>query len=788
MMRPLTLAAALAASSALTAWSLPAAGQTGRPAQYFPIAEVAPPAVYHAAATAAPARRPAPFVRPQTAATAPTPAPSFANDTAPAPASGQDRVVDLPAPGSEGSERAVITADELTHDKGLDTVTARGGVEIHYAGRLLMADTVSYQITKDHATASGNVTVVEPDGTTLFADYVELENELKEGLIQEIRLLLKDGSRAAARQAVRAGDRTVMSQGVYSACDSCTTDPSRPLTWQIKAMRVVHDQKTKDITYRDAWMEVFGVPVAYTPYLSHPDPTVERRSGLLAPSYGGTRDLGFTLKVPYYYVISPHQDVTLAPMITTDEGFVLSGEHRLAFDRGRIVSEGSITKDSEGRVRNHLFAKGEIDLDSTWRAGADINLASDETYLRRYGFDSSAFLTTRPYLEGFSQRSYTLVEAYYFQDMLNHDDKVIDLDPPIVAPTAGWHYVSAPGQQGGWHTADVSTAVISRTDGPDSRRLTAEYGWHLPYTSPLGEVYRLDLSLRGDAYHVEDVPNPAGGANIDGATGRLIPTAALTWSLPLERSHTSYHEVIEPIVMGVISPRGQNLDRVPNEDSLDFEFDETSLFQIDRFPGYDRIENGPRINYGLRYSAYGSAFGRLGALIGQSWRAWPDGGFRPGSGMDEQFSDYVGRVTLRPNDNLDMVYRFRLDKDTLEAKRNNLSLAVGPPILRLGVDYLSLEGTPLDEGGAEPTDSLSTSLTSAFSRYWTARMHARYDLTEDGGPLSVGGGLSYEDECLRVDLSGAREYTYDRDYEGGYRVGLRLVLKTLGEVQTSAGQ
>ncbi len=256
----------------------------------------------------------------------------------------------------------------------------------------------------------------------------------------------------------------------------------------------------------------------------------------------------------------------------------------------------------------------------------------------------------------------------------------------------------------------------------------------------------------------------------------------------MERPHDSFHEVFEPIVMGVVSPRGQNRERIPNEDSLDFEFDETNLFQADRFPGRDRIEGGPRVNYGLKYSAYGGTLGRFTATVGQSWHAFPDGEFSPTSGMDEKLSDYIGRVTIRPNENLDLLYRFRLDKDSLKAQRNNLAVAVGPPLLRLSGNYLSLAGSPLENGGADATETLQMALSSSFSRYWTIGAETRYDLDSTSDPIEIGGSLDYEDECMAVALTAAREYTYDRDYEGGFRVALRVVLKTLGEAQTSAGQ
>ncbi|SIS72326.1 LPS-assembly protein LptD [Insolitispirillum peregrinum] len=696
----------------------------------------------------------------------------------------------LEGPGSAQDERAQITADELIHDKTLDTVTARGGVEIQYGGRILLADTVNYQPGKDHASATGNVTILEADGNTLFAEHVELDDKLTAGVAKEFRLILTDGSRAAARQAVRSGgNRTEMDHAVYSACDSCAKDPSAPPLWQIKALKVVHDQEAKDVTYHDAWVELAGVPVMYTPYMSHPDPSVKRQSGFLAPSYGGTSGLGATLTTPYYFAISPYQDFTFSPMFTTDEGVMLGGEYRLRGTKGELKMEGSITKDNDERIRNHFKLFSKLAIDDTWRAGADINLTSDDTYMRRYGFRSQSFLISRPYVEAFSRRSYAVMEGYYFQDLRSSSSTI---EAPVVVPSLQWNYSSAPTSKGAYHTADLGFVSLLRdstntSQSADSRRLSASYGWHLPYVGPIGDVYKMDLSVRGDAYSVEDVLQ-TDGSLYTGTVGRVIPEAAFTWSLPFDRTQRKYHEIIEPMVQAVVSPRGQNSDKIPNEDSIDFEFDDTNLFSTNRFTGRDRTESGTRVNYAMRYSAYNNANGKIDVALGQTWHATPDGTFDTLSGLSEEFSDYVGRVQVRPTSNFDVLYRFRFDKDSLEARRNEVGLRVGPPTLRFSSTYDMLDSKPLTTGSEREQEQLKVGLSSQVSRYWRLGLETYHDLGENGGPLRVTGTARYDDECFTMDLSAGRDYTYDRDYEDGYRIGLRVTFKTLGEVQTSASQ
>jgi len=215
----------------------------------------------------------------------------------------------------ETDQPTLVTADEITYNEELDTVTARGNVELSQGDRILRASTVTYNRRADMVTATGEVTLLEPSGEVVFAEYVELSGDLRDGFAEKMRLLLTDDSRLAGASGRRVnGDRSVLQKGVFSPCALCEEDPQRPPLWQLKAERVIHDESSKDVIYNDATLEFFGVPVAYTPYFRHPDPTVDRRSGLLAPTYGFSEDLGLNIGVPYYWVIAPDKDATLEPV------------------------------------------------------------------------------------------------------------------------------------------------------------------------------------------------------------------------------------------------------------------------------------------------------------------------------------------------------------------------------------------------------------------------------------------------------------------------------------------
>ena len=613
----------------------------------------------------------------------------------------------------------LLTADQVDYDRENSIVRATGNVEIAQGARILKADTVSYNQKTGVVMASGHVSLTEPTGEVIFAEKVELTKEMREGVIDNIRMLFPDESRFAANGAVRTGgNRTEMRKATFSPCKLCETDPTKPPLWQIKADKVVHDQAAQRIEYYDGSMEIFGVPVAYAPVFWHPDPTVKRRSGFLTPTFGRSSQLGASAQVPYYMVLSPDWDATFAPIFYTEERPVAAGEVRHRFKNGEFKFFGSLTQahqrshdgeiESGSQLRGHVFADGRFDIDETWRGGFDAALSLDDTYLRLYDFSSKETLVNRGFVEGFRGRTYASAEGFYFQGMRSDENQE---EIPVVAPYLNYNFVSEPLSFGGRWTLDANLLGLTREVGTDSRRLSAITGWQMPLIGPIGDVVTFSANLQTDLYWVNGVAvgNNA-GASFNGIRGRVFPQAMVDWRYPLVRDYGNVRQLLEPRIAGVIGPNGRNPGEIPNEDSIDLEFDDTNLFSRDRFPGIDRVESGQRLIYGLRSAFYGDAGGQTEIFIGQSYRLREDDLFRSGSGLEDHLSDVVGRVTVRPADYLDLSYRFRLDHDTFKARRNEVRLSAGPTPIRLSLNYLFLdEDTDLEEFGSR--EEISANLT-----------------------------------------------------------------------------
>ena len=702
-----------------------------------------------------------------------------------------------PAPNARNP--VIFSADQVQYDQDHDLVIATGNVQLSQTDQILLADKVTYNQRTDTVTASGHVSLLQPTGDIVFSDYVELHDDMRDGFIKDVRILLSDRSRLAANTGRRVdGNRIEMRRGVFSPCELCQKDPTRPPVWQIKAEQVIDDKATQTVEYHDAVMEIDGIPIFYTPYFSHPDPSVKRQSGFLPPTVGSGSTLGFHTKIPYYWAISPDKDLTVEPIFTTNAGQVLGGEYRQRFGNGRIDTQASIAVDAGGgaisganpvppppSTRGHIFSNGEFDLSDDWRTGFNIERESDLTYMLRYGFATPVnYLTSRLYAENFGANSYANISAYGFQSL---NPEIGDSASPFVAPDATYKWTSDPDAIGGRFGFQGNIVNLAHPHGLDMRRASVGASWQLPFTDALGGRYNFQANLRTDGYWSNGLTLADSGTDAGTAfAGRVFPQMMLKWRWPWVRAGSGGNMLIEPIAAFVAAPNGGNPATIPNEDSQGFEFDETSLFVADRFPGYDLVDSGQRVDYGLHGELKTQSLGKWDALVGESYRFEQSSAFAPGSGLTSRRSDVVGRVVLSTGSYLDFIYRFRLDHADLAVQRQEIGIAAGPSNLRVGLNYISIAPIP---GVTTPTsgtpisgDQVNLSLSAALTRYWSVALNDTRNIAGGGGAtINAGASVTYRDDCFAVVTSITQSGISLGDIRPGVSMMVTFVLPPLGE-------
>lgn len=683
----------------------------------------------------------------------------------------------------DASKPVLLEAEQMGYDSNAGLVVASGHVEVTQGNYILQADKLTYFLNDNRVKAAGNVVLLEPSGSVIFADEVALSDDLKNGVVQQFRVRMADNSLFAAENAKRENAKKItMNNAVFSPCPLCQKkngEVGDPL-WQIKAKKIDVDEQAQQVEYTNAWMELYGMPIMYTPYFMHPTPNADRKTGLLIPEYSHSSQLGTTFKAPVYINIAPNQDATLTPFLTTDEGPVMIGEYRYRTDKGQFQFNGSITnpqnRDATGKLtdgrqlRGHLFAKGNSSINEQWTWGFDVNRSSDDTYLRRYEYGNYDLLTSQVYADRIEGRNIARVQGVMFQGLELNDNPDYE---PYIFPSVDAHFESKPQWKGVRTYADINSVALQRRVGTDSRRLSSTLGIKVPFATQGGHIFETDASVRGDAYSVSDV-TLQDGSNFTGETQRALPKLTTSWRYPLIKPINKQTSLlVEPTAMIVARSNGNNSDKIPNEDSLTQEFSDNNLFSDDRFAGFDRVEDGTHGIYGVRSRLQLPNDAHIGAMLGQDIRIDGNTNYPLADDLSQDMSDIVGRVSGHYKAT-ELSYRFRADEQTGDLKRNELGAAIDLSPVTLQTDYMRLN----NDATLNDREEIIASGTYAINDRWGLHAFGHKDL-DTNRMIDAGGGFTFTHDCITIYTQVRRDYIRDRDVEPNTSISLRVGLKNL---------
>ena len=668
-----------------------------------------------------------------------------------------------PKPVAPVDNQVLLQADQVVYDDEHKMVSAVGHVEIVDQGRTLLAELVDYDQNTYTVTAKGHVSLTDTRGNVAFADHMVLTDHMRDGALKGFGALIGKSGRLAARSAQRVGGTTLIAHnGVYSPCKICQQTGSRTPLWQVKAERIVYDQTKHQVRFTSATIEVKGVPVAWLPAVSVPDPTVRYSTGLLTPEVGNSTKIGYFVRAPIYVEISSSQDVTVAPMVSTSGGEVLQAEYRLRLNNGGMWLQGSGAYNPKGglsgtpgaQTYGHLFGAGRFALSDTWRTGFDIQTTTNAAYMRFYDISFLDRLVNDLFIEDTPGRSRFNLASYYFEGLRSTD---VASRIPYLLPRLEASFIPTAKVAGGSFRADLSGVAIGRDSGRNDQRVTGEINWKTPVVWGNGQIWTFVLDARGDAYRFQN-PATAAATGSDSYLQRGTAYGALDWRWPfIAQGGGGRSYVIEPIAQFIAQPYGGNPAGLRIEDASDFEFSDTNVFSFNQVPGYDLIESGPRANVGARAEAFFPG-GSVEGQVGQTYRVKPDPKFAAFSGNSGASSDIVGSLSVKfPH--LDITDRLDVDRGNGSVRRHELYVTSSFDRTSLQVSYVQLPTSVLTLG-LPSRQELNTQLDLNIWRNWQVFVAGQRDL-DAGQFLNTEFGLGYEDECLAISLAYRRKYTED---------------------------
>lgn len=680
----------------------------------------------------------------------------------------------LPINANAQTPPASLIADQVIVDGENETITASGSVEIFYNDQRLRARSITYDIENDKIFAQGPIRLETRDGVVLLATMAELSSDMRNGIIRSARLILNRQLQIASAEGKRINGRyNALEKVIASSCRIC--EGSETPIWQIRAERVIHDELKRRIYFKNAYFDLFGVPIAYLPAMHIPDPTVKRASGWLTPDFSSSEIYGYGIKIPYFVTLGQHADITFTPFLTTKGGKILETEFRRKFRNANLnFSSAWALNDgiTDRRQRGFIDSTGEIQLKHGFRGRFQLNVVSDRSFLQEFDYSGEDRLISFARIQRTRNRDTFDFRLEGYQSLRDEETQG---QIPFLLPAVEYRRVMNMPNDLGRLGFTLNSVNLRRSDGRDVFRL----GANLDFRKETRLKNGIELAAIGDLQF--DLYNINGDSNYSDANiNRFVPTAAIELRWPWIKTNSKATHIIEPVAQLVFSKSYQSSD-IPIEDSLLPEFDETNLFALNRFPGRDASETGLRANIGINYLRYAPKGWTLGLTLGQVFRNATNDDFPVSSGLRGPSSDFVAAVSLDLPSGLRAVSRGLFSPSSGEFRRADFEVSY--QTANIGIEtsyiYLASDAADLTSNPLPQRQEFTFDGRYRLSSHWELNTGFRYDIAENSAS-SAKAGVSYGNECIQVGLSVSRRMATTQGVPSSTNIGLKVNLAGLG--------
>lgn len=678
-------------------------------------------------------------------------------------------------------------ADNVVVNQADGSLFATGNVELKQANNTLRADEVTYYRNQNKAIARGNVVHIDGDGTVTNAAMMEIDTEFSHILAETIISNFTTGEWISADHADRiAGDRGIFDASRFTPCKCDFLNGERPL-WDIKASQSVRNEKTQTITHYNVRMNVLNVPVGYLPFLTHPDWTVRRRSGFLTPSFIISSDLGFTPSIPYYQIIDETSDAEFTTYKYQYRGLGVKSRYRKLWDRAELNAT-VYTANVETYKKNRELV-GAVDatyasrIGNGWNIKANLRRASQDTFMRRYGFNDDTSLKSTIMATRTIDNRYYSVEASDRQSLLASDKT---LNEPTVLPSIFYEKTEKGWRENQQFRTELSAVQLDNDQGHDMARWSGIFEVAEDFELPLG-IANYEANVTGNYYSIHTKPDSA--ATTLGDISFVTPALSVGWRLPIAVVGANRTAILEPQARLAFIGGKDRTSVIPNRDASDYRIDEANLFLLNRYQGKDYILPGTRADIGVSATTNDNFFGDVSGFFGVSRRLSGKTSAGLNTDQGDKYSNFVASLTANPANSLNLLWSGRLSsKDlTLNESKTSLSSALGAGSLSLTHNQLAKAYfASSDDDREELSATYSQSLIGGWQFLATQLWDLSYGKTrrkKSTAALSWNGGVQ---DCLYITINYEHDPVADRDVSGIDQLNFVIGFKNLGAISQSA--
>ena len=442
-------------------------------------------------------------------------------------------------------------------------------------------------------------------------------------------------------------------------------------------------------------------------------------------------------------------------------------------------SRPSSIADSIGYDFRGSFATSGNFQFNNWNLDFSGKFVSDDTFLRRFNLDDETDIKSYLSLSRYWGNAKLEINSIYYSSLLPEKDG----SEPLILPEVKFSWNPEKIIFGGKSKISINTlGIVRKTDG-NTYRVSSEIDWERQIINNNGHIFKLNLNIRGDAYRTSKkwTPNNSSRlflANPLGQTRdiyRLLPSVDIEWRLPLKYDFSN--TIIEPIIQIAYSVDNNKNIEIPNEDSIGFELNSHNIFTRNRMPGKDLWETGSRINYGFKFSHFFNESGVFSGLVGQSYKFKNPDSFEKGSGLDEKLSDFVLDFLFKPNKEITLSYKGRLDDNDIDLRRSELDMLITYPKWGIRAGHVLLNNVEILNFKEQREARLATFFNITES--WLIQAALRYDVVSKNS-LNNRISVVYIDDCMSFEIGFRRKFSEYRDLKPSNSFMIKFNVFTFG--------
>ncbi len=652
----------------------------------------------------------------------------------------------------------------------------------------IFLENFEYSVESNFFKSIGKIKIIDTNNNSYNFSQIFIDEKKREIIGSDIKAFLNQEDfkidknnkpRVFANTVKIENQNSEFTKSIFTLCDYRKGDKCPP--WSLQASRMSHDKKKKTIYYDNAVIKIYDLPIFYLPKLSHPDPTVDRRSGFLPPSFSDSKNLGPGFETPYYWDLGMDKDLTLTTKLFSSENPLFLGEYRQAFNKSNLVSNFGYTegykKINENKIagsKYHFFSKFVKKFKNEKGADNELKLnvqrVSNKKYLKLYKIKDDLINYEDDILENslsFAHEDEDLffgIKASAYEDLTenNKNDEYEYILPDIILDKNLF-------SSSKYGYADLQSNIVFHNYETNkfTKFFVNDIDWkynQINYPSGikgrlLGKLKNVNYEAKNTSVYKSDTTN-----ELFGAVGYLTEINFF------KKMRDNAAHLLTPKMLLRYAPGHMR------KETENTRLNHSNVFKLDRLNTNKNFENGLSATLGFDYEINKSNK-KLDFSIAQIINEKENQNMPSSSSLNQRFSDIIGHSELEINDTISLNYDFALDQNYKSLNYNELSTNFDFNSIKFDFGYLQEKEHIGDQEYFKGKIDLVQNQYGIFSaetkRNLITNSAEYYDLSYE-----------YTNDCLRAGLVYRREFYNDSELEPEDSLMFKITLTPFGDINS----